>query len=102
MADVYAFPSLSEGLGTPVLEAIACGVPVVSNNIPDVTDVWIKNGKNGYLSEMETAKFADKIVQSLSIGSDLLKLASSEILSTSGTSVIDRKYVELVNGLITV
>ena len=102
MADVYAFPSLSEGLGTPVLEAIACGVPVVSNNIPDVTDTWIKDGINGYLSEMDTAKFADKIMQSLSIGSDLFKLSSSEILNAAGTSVIDRKYIELINGLITI
>ncbi|RME33287.1 MAG: glycosyltransferase, partial [Gammaproteobacteria bacterium] len=30
LADVYLLPSLSEGLGTPMLESLACGVPVVA------------------------------------------------------------------------
>ncbi|MDD5547604.1 MAG: glycosyltransferase family 1 protein [Candidatus Pacebacteria bacterium] len=32
LADVFAFPSLSEGFGLPVLEAMACGTPVVTSN----------------------------------------------------------------------
>ena len=38
-ADVFAFPSLYEGFGIPVLEAMACGTPVVassSSSIPEV------------------------------------------------------------------
>ncbi len=31
-ADVFAFPSLYEGFGIPVLEALACGTPVVASN----------------------------------------------------------------------
>ncbi len=96
MADVYAFPSLSEGLGTPILEAIATAVPVVANRIADVTDTWIKDGQNGFVSEMEAAKFAEKISASLSIGEDMLRLSSEEILGHAGTSVIDNGYMELI------
>ncbi len=31
MADVFVFPSLYEGFGFPPLEAMACGVPVVTS-----------------------------------------------------------------------
>lgn len=39
MADAFAFPSWIEGFGLPVLEAMACGSPVVASNrgaIPEV------------------------------------------------------------------
>ncbi|MGD2101281.1 MAG: glycosyltransferase [Acidimicrobiia bacterium] len=38
-ADVFAFPSRMEGLGTAVLEAMACGLPVVSYDIPPIREI---------------------------------------------------------------
>jgi glycosyltransferase involved in cell wall biosynthesis len=38
-ADVFAFPSLMEGLGTAVLEAMACVVPVIAYDIPPVREI---------------------------------------------------------------
>ena len=39
-AELFIFPSLFEGFGIPVIEAMACGIPVVASNrtsIPEIT-----------------------------------------------------------------
>ena len=38
-ATVFAFPSLHEGFGLPVLEAMVAGVPVVASDIPAIREV---------------------------------------------------------------
>jgi glycosyltransferase involved in cell wall biosynthesis len=47
-ADVVAQPSLAEGLGLAVLEAMACGRAVVGSDIPGIDEV-IRPGKTGLL-----------------------------------------------------
>lgn len=38
-ASVFAFPSLYEGFGLPVLEAMACGTPVITTNTSSLPEV---------------------------------------------------------------
>lgn len=38
-ADVFVYPSLAEGFGLPVAEAMACGIPVVASNIEALREV---------------------------------------------------------------
>lgn len=97
MSDVYAFPSESEGLGTPILESVACGLPVVANRIMGVTDVWIKDGKNGYLSDLAPSLFAEKIILASGLTEGTRRIESDKILKIAGTESIDRTYATLIN-----
>jgi len=38
-AEVFCFPSIYEGFGLPVLEAMACGCPVVTSNVSSLPEV---------------------------------------------------------------
>ena len=38
LADVFVYPSLYEGAGLPVLEAMACGTPVVTSNVSSMPE----------------------------------------------------------------
>ena len=38
-ADVFAYPSLYEGFGLPIVEAMACGTPVITSNVTSLPEV---------------------------------------------------------------
>ncbi len=38
-ATLFAFPSLYEGFGIPILEAMACGTPVITSNVSSMPEV---------------------------------------------------------------
>ncbi|HEY4384462.1 MAG TPA: glycosyltransferase family 1 protein [Ktedonobacteraceae bacterium] len=39
MADIFAFPSFAEGFGIPLIEAMACGAPVITANVSAMPEV---------------------------------------------------------------
>ena len=50
MADCFVLPSLREGFGIAILEAMAAGVPVIASRVGGILDL-IKDGKTGLLVE---------------------------------------------------
>jgi glycosyltransferase involved in cell wall biosynthesis len=54
-SDIFLFPSPTETFGNVVLEAMACGVPVVGANAGGSRSL-IRHGKTGYLANPEDAE----------------------------------------------
>ena len=63
--DVFCLPSLQQGLGTVMLEAMALGKPVIASGVGGVYSV-VHDGKTGLLSpRRDWAALAEKIVELL-------------------------------------
>lgn len=53
MGRCLLFPSKLEGLGLPLLEALACGLPVIATDAPPMNE-FIERGYNGWLVPVES------------------------------------------------
>ena len=83
-ADVFVFPSLKEGWGLVVLEAMASGVPVIASDIEPLTE-FMEDGKNSLLvSPLDCGALAEGIIRILEDG------ALREKLKTSGTDTAEQ------------
>jgi glycosyltransferase involved in cell wall biosynthesis len=64
-ADVFVSPSLIEGFALVIIEAMACGLPIVATNVPGNEDA-IVNEKNGFLvPPMKPGALSEKIIEVL-------------------------------------
>ena len=59
--DLYVSTSFSDGTSASLLEAMACGLPVVATRIP-ANEEWIEPGENGFLvSPGDSSELAESI-----------------------------------------
>ena len=60
--DLMIFPSLSDGFGNSVLEAMACGIPAIVSNNAGISDIII-DGYNGYVMNYDDyEEIADRLI----------------------------------------
>jgi len=63
ISDLFAFPSKREGLGLAAIEAMACGLPVITSNVHGIVDYSI-DGITGYTCKYnDLTGFANSILK---------------------------------------
>lgn len=90
-ASLFVFPSLYEGFGFPVVEAMACGVPVVTSNNSSLGEIAADCAKlvNPYHSP-EIAKGISKVLLNPKLGNKLRELGSQRAAAFQWSFVAEK------------
>jgi len=62
--NIFVQPSLSEGLGSAIMEAMACSLPVIGTRVGGIPEL-VRNGENGLLVPPGNAEMLSKAIQKL-------------------------------------
>ncbi len=102
-ATMFVFPSRSEGFGTVLIEAMACGLPCVALNIPNVTANIISSGHDGIIIPTEEpGAFAQQILSLLSdpaLAARLGTAARATVQERFAIETVASQYAELYRKL---
>lgn len=72
ICDIFAFPSLREGLGLSALEAMASELPIITSNVHGIVDYSI-NGLTGYSSEPNNVDAFSEAIKNLMNNKDIIE-----------------------------
>ncbi|MGO4599360.1 glycosyltransferase family 4 protein [Terrabacter sp. 2RAF25] len=94
-ADVLAMPSAYESYGLVVLEALACGVPVVATRTGCVPDV-VTEGLNGAVVDGTPGGLAAGLSRALELDADTSRPAARASAEAQAWSEVARRYLEVL------
>lgn len=75
-ADIYVMSSDAEGLPLSVLEAMACGLPIITTAAGGVVDI-VKNGENGLVTPIGNAEALSQAISTM-IENNILRKSMGE------------------------
>ena len=102
LADVVVLPSVMRGeaFGTALVEALACGTPVVASDIPGVKDVLKGNGYVGcYVPPRNSDLLAEALVKTAYLKTSVSETCRQFVIDNYSVERVVRKYVDLYQRL---
>jgi glycosyltransferase involved in cell wall biosynthesis len=101
-SDVVVFPSIMEGFGLVVVEALGCECATVTTDLPAMQDI-IANGKTGLVVPQKNIReLADKIICLLDdpkLRRSLGREGRRFVLKNYDWNIIKQKYVDLIESM---
>jgi UDP-glucose:(heptosyl)LPS alpha-1,3-glucosyltransferase len=87
-ADLYVSPSLEDPFGLPILEAMACGLPVIASSHAGASDM-IHDGETGFIlrdpqDQLELARLICRIYEEKTLRLAMGEAASQHVLANCG------------------
>ena len=101
-SSIFLLTSRFEGFGMVLIEAMACGVPVVSFDCPWGPADIIKNGEDGFLVEyLNTTEAAEKVVQLIESPELRMKMSirARENVQRYSRNTVMKQWIELFYSL---
>ena len=101
--DIFVLPSLNEGMGRVLVEAMALGKSIVASNVGGIPDLVI-HGKNGFLVPPKNPRQLAKYIQVLLEDKDKrekMGLAGKEMASNFSNEIMVEKIANLYKKLLT-
>lgn len=97
VTDIFVFPSIKEGLGIALLEALAAGKPCVASRTGGIEDI-IKDGESGILTDVgDSAAIADAVLKLLSDEGLRMRMAQCGRRLAQSRFTLDRMADDVVN-----
>ena len=102
-ADIYVTSSLSDGTSCSMLEAMACGLPVIVSDAPSYYE-WVEDGINGFIIPRKNpTHLAERLIHILAdeclrgrMGRENIKIAQKRADWDKNFSVLEGIYEKIV------
>jgi glycosyltransferase involved in cell wall biosynthesis len=104
LADVFVSPAIEDNLPNTIMEALACGTPVVAFNTGGIPDM-VEHKENGYLAEFKSVTdFAKGIHYVLTSDrkNELSANARNKVLNTFTNEIVAGQYIAVYQSMLTV
>lgn len=96
-ADVFVLPSLNEGMSNAMLEALACGLPIITTRTGGAEEL-VREGENGFIvkhGDAQDLARALRIVAKDAILRESMGNASRSMAESMSWESVAKQYIEL-------